>query len=168
MKRLRERSFIMRDFTKSMFSFSWAMSLFGIQQTLNLMRPSKAAEAFDNVTQATEGEMSDALKAAFRAGDNLQRELVDLTLGVFTGQGFNPGRWMRMTSDVMNQSAEAVGQGMRAATTGAQQASSGWGPSTTCSQDQARNTRPDARHAAASSTSQGWGPMPSSAGDSRK
>ena len=136
----------MRDFAKSLFSFSWAMSLFGIQQTLNLMRPSKVAEAFDNVTQATEGEMSDALKAAFRAGDNLQRELVDLTLGILTGQSLNPDGVIKMSSDVMRQSNEVVQQGIRMASGMAQRsaetasqytqalphnsqrASSGWGP----------------------------------------
>jgi len=118
----------MRDFTKSVFSFSWALSLFGVQQTLNLMRPSKASQAFDNVTEATKQEMGDALKATLKAGDNLQRGLVDLTLGVFTGQAFNPSRLMRMTSDMLNQSAEAIGQSMRAATSGGKPGSPGWCP----------------------------------------
>jgi hypothetical protein len=116
----------MREFTKSVFSFSWALSLFGIQQTLNLMTPSKAAKALNNVTEATKGEMGETLKATFRAGDNLQRELVDLALGFSTGQSLNPSRWMRMTSDVMKQTAEVVGQGVQAATAGAKQAASGW------------------------------------------
>lgn len=125
----------MRDFTKSMFSFSWAMSLFGIQQTVNLLMPAKAAKAFDNVTDATTEQFDDVLKAAFRAGDNAQRGMLDLMLCAFTGQAFNPSRWTRMTSDMMQQSAEAIGQGMRAATSNSQQRScaepprsEGWGP----------------------------------------
>jgi len=145
----------MRDFTKSVFSFSWAMSLFGIQQTLNLMSPSKASEAFEHVTEATKEEMGDTLKATFRAGDNLQKGLVDITLGLFTGQALNPSRWMRMTSDVMNQSAEAVGQGMRAATSSGQQAAAGWEAPRTSTQTQA------------SSASQGRGPRPSSGASSK-
>src|SRR4051812_33043057 len=99
----------MRDITKSMFSFSWAMSLFGVQQAVNLFSPSKATKAFDNVTGATKEQFDDVLKATFRAGDNLQRGMVDMMLGVFSGQAFNPSRLTRMTSDVMQQSAEAVG-----------------------------------------------------------
>lgn len=80
----------MRDLTKAMLRFPWALSLFGLQQTLNLLRPAQATEALDKVTAATAGEFDDLLKAAFRAGDNLQRGLVDLSFGLFTGQAFNP------------------------------------------------------------------------------
>jgi hypothetical protein len=125
----------MRDFTKSMFSFSWAMSLFGVQQAANLFMPSKATKAFDNVTEATKEQFDGVLKAAFRSGDNMQRGMVDMMLGVFTGQAFNPCRWTRMTADVMQQSAEAVGQGMRGAASDCRQNPSagrprpeGWGP----------------------------------------
>ena len=41
-----------RDLTKSAFSFSWAMSLFGVQQIANLLSPAKAARAFDLVASA--------------------------------------------------------------------------------------------------------------------
>ena len=118
----------MRDFTKSVFSFSWALSLFGFQQTLNIMNPSKAAKAFDHVTEAAMAGMGDPLKSTFKAADNLQRGMADLTPGLLTGEALNPSKWVKMTSDVINQSAEAVGQGIRAATSGGSQAASGWGP----------------------------------------
>jgi hypothetical protein len=126
----------MRDFTKSVFSFSWALSLFGVQQALNLMRPSRAIGAFDKVTEASKKEMGDTLKATFKAGDDLQRGLMDMTVGIFTGQALNPGRWMKMTSDLMKQSAEAVGQGMRAASSSGQQGASGWGAASASVQSQ--------------------------------
>lgn len=105
----------MREFTKSMMSYTWAMSLFGVQQMVNVFRPSKASESFENVTKATEDEFGDAMKAAFRAGDNLQRGLVDLTFGVFTFGMFDRGGSSRSTGDVGRQTAEAMRQGMRAA-----------------------------------------------------
>jgi hypothetical protein len=105
----------MREFTKSMTSYMWAMSLFGVQQMVNVFRPSKAVESFENVTGATEEEFGDALKATFRAGDNLQRGLVDLTFGVFTlGMFSGRGGGSGTTSNVGQQSAEAFRQGMRA------------------------------------------------------
>lgn len=133
----------MREFTKSMTSYTWAMSLFGLQQMINVFRPGKATGSFNNVTKATEDEFGDALKATFRAGDNLQRGLVDvtfgvLTLGMFDGGGARAtsegaqqagdaarqtGDAMRQTGDaarqsgrVVNQTADIVGQSLQAAT----------------------------------------------------
>jgi hypothetical protein len=90
----------MREFTKSMMSYTWAMSLFGVQQMVNVFRPSKAVESFDHVTEATEEQFGDALKAAFRAGDNVQRGMVDLTFGVFTFGMFDRrgGGWPRTSA----------------------------------------------------------------------
>ena len=36
----------MRELTKSVMSYTWAMSLFGVQQMVNALRPSKATESF--------------------------------------------------------------------------------------------------------------------------
>src|SRR5713101_24063 len=114
----------MREFTKSIFSFSWAMSLFGVQQTTNLLSPAKAAKAFDAVTEATEGQFTDVLKASFDAGDKLQRNAVDLTLGMFSGEALNPNKWIRMASDAAKQSAEAVTKGLQGVTSTVRQAAS--------------------------------------------
>lgn len=75
----------MRDFTQSMLRFSWAMSLFGVQQVANLLAPSKAAKAFEDVAQAAEAELGNLLKGTFRAGDALQRGFVDRALGSTPG-----------------------------------------------------------------------------------
>jgi hypothetical protein len=105
----------MRDFMKSMMSYTWAMSLFGVQQMVNVFRPSKATESFDNVTDATREEFGDALRATFRVGDNLQRGIVDLTFSVFSmGMFDGRGGGSRTASDVGRQSADAFRQGMRA------------------------------------------------------
>jgi len=140
----------MRELTKSIFSFSWAMSLFGIQQTTNLMSPEKAAEAFDAVTEATAGQFTDVLKTSFDAGNKLQRNAVDLTLGMFSGEALNPNKWMRMASDAAKQSAEAVTKGVQGVTSTVQQAAS----SATKSSGGAPST-------GSASKGQGWGPMPS-------
>ena len=81
----------MREFTKSMTSYTWAMSLFGLQQMVNVFRPGKACESFDHVTKATEDQFGEALKATFRAGDNLQKGFVDMTLGMLTLGMFDRG-----------------------------------------------------------------------------
>src|SRR5205814_5543754 len=148
----------MRDFTKSFFSFSWAMSLFGVQQATNLLSPAKAAKAFDSVAEATTGQFTDALKTTFDAGDKMQRSAVDLTLGMFTGEALNPNKWMRMASDAAKQSTEAVTKGMQGVTSTVQQAAS----SVTAQGSSAgTGSAPDTGGASTASSRQGWGPMPS-------
>ena len=122
----------MREFTKSMVSFSWSMSLFGMQQLGNLLtrpdpnRPkSKAAEAFDCVTRATEEQLGDILKESFKAGDKVQRALVDMMLGNWMSQGMNPGSMMQTASDAMRQATGCCGQNAGGDTG---QESQGWGP----------------------------------------
>ena len=102
----------MREFTKSMTSYTWAMSMFGLQQMVNIFRPGKATESFNNVTKAAEEEFDDAMKATFRAGDNLQKGLVDMTFGVLTLGIFDRGG-SRATSNIARQTGEAFRQGGR-------------------------------------------------------
>ncbi len=143
----------MREFTKSIFSFSWAMSLFGVQQTTNLLSPAKAAKAFDAVTEATEGQFTDVLKASFDAGDKLQRNAVDLTLGMFSGEALNPNKWIRMASDTARQSAEAVAKGAQGLTSTVRRAASTAAQTGGVGTAQARDR--------GASQSAGWGPVPS-------
>lgn len=102
----------MREFTKSMTSYTWAMSMFGIQQVINVFRPERATDSFNNVTKAAEEEFDNALKATFRAGDNLQKGLVDMTFGVLTLGLFDRGG-AGASSDIARQTGEAFRQGGR-------------------------------------------------------
>ena len=111
----------MRELTKSMLSFSLAMPLFGMKQMMEMAIPrdpsrpfGKATDSFDAVTGATAGQMDGALKGAFQAGDRLQRGVVDLMLGAFTGESFDLNRMMRMTSDMVQTSVGVVTRGMGA------------------------------------------------------
>jgi hypothetical protein len=146
----------MREFTKSIFRFSWAMSLFGIQQTTNLMSPEKAAKAFDSVTDTTEAQLTDALKTTFNAGDKLQRSAVDMTLGMVSGEGLNLNKWMRMASDTAKQSAEAVTKGLEGVSSTVRQAAS-----SVAAQGPGAGSASDTGGAPGASQRQGWGPMPS-------
>lgn len=119
---------MIRDLTKSMLSFSWGMSLFGVTQLINSMTPEKATGAFNAVTRATEAQLSDVLKGAFKAGDQLQRGVVDMTFGMLTLDALNPSKMMKMASDVMQQTTGASGQSAQARPTGSQEQATGWGP----------------------------------------
>jgi len=139
----------MRELTKSMMSYGWAMSVFGAQQMFNLMTPGqggdpcdKAAKAFNDVTQATSETLDNPLKAAFNDGNKMQAGMVDMMLGGFMSAGMDPGRWMRAGNDAMQQmtnlgkrAAQAAGptspspeDGPASGTTQTAPSSSGWGP----------------------------------------
>jgi hypothetical protein len=124
---------MLRDLTKSVLSFSWAMSLFGVEQLADTLLPQgpgqpthRSTAAFNEVTRATEEQLGSVLKGIFKAGDQMQRSMVDLMFGFLTLETLNPSQMMRMTSDAMRQTTGAFGQGFaRGPSTPPQ---GGWGP----------------------------------------
>ena len=72
----------MREVAKSMLGFSWAVSLFGVQQLAKLVTPSSespqtTASQFDEATRAVQGFLNETVAQQFRAGDEWQRRVVD-------------------------------------------------------------------------------------------
>lgn len=162
----------MRDLTKSIASFSWAMSLFGARQLANLFRPSEAAESFDAVTQATERQLGDVLRSAFQMGDRIQRGMVDITFGLMGMSGLEADRWAGAAADAMGRAADAAGSGLRGASWGPAQ-ETGWGPmpqrdaTGVASTGAAAAAAAGQAAAAAQSTIAqpgGWGPVPAERG----
>jgi hypothetical protein len=114
---------MIRDLTKSMISFSWGMSLFGAKQFTNLLTPEKATSAFNAVTQATEEQLGDGLKGVFRAGDQLQKGMVDLSVSFLTLEALNPNQVVKVASDILRQTAGAFSQVGQAGPSGSQERS---------------------------------------------
>jgi haloalkane dehalogenase len=88
----------MREFSKSLLSYSWAMSVFGLQQLFNLFTPpgpsrttSPATDAFNRVACSVEDQLGGSMGEFFRAGDQLQRGAVDAFARVL-----NPADWGQM------------------------------------------------------------------------
>jgi hypothetical protein len=107
----------MRELTKSMLSFSWAMPLFGMRQMMSMTMPQDASrpwghaeDGFDAVTGVAQRQLDGAWASAWKTGDQLQRQMVDLMFGVFSGDAWNPNRWLQMTSDMMQGGMGAVRQ----------------------------------------------------------
>jgi hypothetical protein len=112
---------------KSMISFSWAMSLFGVEQLVNAVTPrdpsrpvDEATGAFYSVTSATEKQFDDLATEAFESGDRLQRGMLDLAYSVLTFDALTARRMMMVTFEVMQVLAETLkffmpGQDSRAA-----------------------------------------------------
>lgn len=85
----------MREVAKSMLGFSWAVSLFGVQQMARLMTsssvsPEAMASQFDEASRAVQGFLNDTVAQQFRAGDEWQRRLVDTVFDAASLQAMDP------------------------------------------------------------------------------
>jgi len=88
---------MVRDVTKAMVSFTWAMSVFGMQQLANamLLDQKKVTEDSDVATQALAANLGQLPSAVFLLGDSMQRELLRNTFSLL-----EPSAW--------NQNSDAV------------------------------------------------------------
>jgi hypothetical protein len=99
----------MFDFAKSAVSFAWAMSVVGLQETMAFIQnpqegrqPDKAASTLRSATHAARNELGDMYKAAFEAGDRVQREMIDSVAQYLTAENFyNPDKAFRAGTDLL-------------------------------------------------------------------
>ncbi len=108
----------MRELTKSLLSFSWAMSLFGLQQTTALFLPQtyrRTAGSFETVSRATEGQFGPSLRSTFQSFDRVQRGFVDLTFNFLRLDLLDPTRALGAGADLLQRSASATARATAAA-----------------------------------------------------
>jgi len=89
---------MVRDFTKSAISLSWALSLLGLRQTFNLFRPGqqRGNDMIAPITQSAVNQFDDSLRGIYRSGDSLQSGAVDMAfLWLNPVNWFNPNAWLR-------------------------------------------------------------------------
>jgi hypothetical protein len=86
---------MIRELTKSALSFSWALSLLGIKQVVNLGRSGQSGgDPFGPVTQVAVSQLDESMKGIFRSGDNLQSRMVDMAfVSMNPVNWINPSRW---------------------------------------------------------------------------
>ena len=102
----------MREFTKSMLGYSWAVSLFGIKQLTNIIMPPAAGRPanrtrsdFDSATRATTEYLDGTFKEVYKTGDQLQRSLVDTLSDVLSSDV--PNRVQNAVSDILQRFKQA-------------------------------------------------------------
>jgi hypothetical protein len=105
----------MRDLTKSFFSFSWTMSLLGLEQLTNLLseersgnRRERMAKAFDAVTKATVEQLGTRTSKLYESGDKLQRETVDLMFDLSRPEELKPRKVLDRAADLVESTADAM------------------------------------------------------------
>jgi len=90
----------MREVAKSMLGFSWAVSLFGIQQMSKAMSSATQPEALtaaevEEVSRAVQSHLFGATAMQFRAGDEWQRRLVDVMFDAASLQSLDPRKMVQ-------------------------------------------------------------------------
>lgn len=80
----------MRELTRSMIRFTWAMPLLGVNQVASLVTPENRrrpldgpTETFDALAEVAVGQMSPGLRNLYDQGEQIQRRVVDAFFGVF-------------------------------------------------------------------------------------
>lgn len=110
----------MRELTKSITSFSWAMSLFGARQALTFLQQPipngdhPASRGFEAVTRTAGSSLDGWMRGVFEAGDRLQRSTVDLMFSFVTLGNGDLGRVGRAT----DRAVRATGGALQAAVPG--------------------------------------------------
>jgi hypothetical protein len=103
----------MREFTKSTMSTGLAMSLFGIQQLMSLVRSARPGTArrtsnsFDAVAQSMVDQCGDSLRETFHTTDKIQRGLVDLTFRMLSLNAARSPNGTSSTVGPMQQATDA-------------------------------------------------------------
>ncbi|HXD33081.1 MAG TPA: hypothetical protein VN643_18310 [Pyrinomonadaceae bacterium] len=120
----------MRELTKSILSYTWSSTLFGLQETISLFTPQGwrqtggAVESFEMITRVTADQMGEAARRTFKVGDDMQRKSMDMvfdvvTLGVFENgpDQSNPSSSSasRSSLNMGEQTVAAFTQGLQAA-----------------------------------------------------
>jgi hypothetical protein len=177
---------MIRDFAKSAISFSWALSLLGMKQAVNLMRPGqqRGGDLLGPMTQVAVDQLDDSTRGIFRSGDTLQARAVDLAFAwINPATWINPNVWLHplsncgqqgasngQASNRFAQAAAGIGQAFNQAATSFTQAVSqttaGLAQAVTSSSQRPQNA-PGVSVPVAAATpvsndraTAGWGPMP--------
>ena len=104
----------MRDFgstfTKSILRFSWGMSLFGVQQMVNVLKPDDPSRPFDDVAEEVRDQLGDNLRYAYIAGEQFQGHMVDMVANLCSAEGCQPNRWVNIPNEVVRRASETFKQ----------------------------------------------------------
>lgn len=105
----------MRDLTKSFMSFSWAMTLFGLDQLRHLVADDDSGERrqrisgdLDAVTVAAKDRLSERNASMFDSGQSLQNDMVDLTFDIVRGEELKPRKILDRAADFVEDSADTL------------------------------------------------------------
>lgn len=131
----------MRDVTKSIGSFSIALTVYGAQQTTDWVRRAASPEdhpagapaapdGLETVSRTAQGELTGYFRNLYEAGDRLQRTWIDLGWGFLDGSAWEPRKALDLSATAVKDSVAAFAQLLPGSSTCRRPAGEpcGWGP----------------------------------------
>jgi hypothetical protein len=74
---------MLQDLTKSALSLSWALSLLGVKQAMNMVQPNQQpTNVFGPLAQAAAEQLDESMKDIYRSGEQIQGRVVDMAFTV--------------------------------------------------------------------------------------
>jgi hypothetical protein len=106
----------MRELTKSLFGFSLAMTLLGLEQLRHLLeheaegdhREDRIRGDLDNVRSAAEQHFGERAQRLYESGERFQRELLDLLFDIAKSERIKPDKVVNLAADMAEKSAESL------------------------------------------------------------
>ena len=99
---------MMKNLAKSMFRFSWAMGVMGVDQAVQLLGPNrdlkKTGETLDAVSDAATSSLDDDWKQVYEAGEHFQSGMIDTVSRVAKDSWSNPGKAMNNAWEDLDRS----------------------------------------------------------------
>ena len=125
----------MREFVKSFATFSWALAVYGLSQTGNVLRgwpttaPTlKATESFKETSQALEKQFDTLDNTIFKPVDAIQRAAIDVTFNFFSPNTLNPQTILQTSQYLLRWGAGLATQFIPGGRIGTGGPPAGWGP----------------------------------------
>lgn len=99
----------MRDFTKSAFSFSWAISLLSINRASDMLSGTQYRDMLAPMTQIATDQLDQFLREIYRSGDDLQARVVDLAFSwVDPAAWLKPEKWQSLLPGVVSKQQDSL------------------------------------------------------------
>ncbi len=125
----------MREFVKSIASFSWALSVYGFSQAGNLLRglPTKAptlkaTESFETTTGVIKDQFDAVDNAIFSPVNTVQTALIELTFNFLQPSTFNPKTVWETSQNLFKWGVGVATQFIPGGRIGTGGPPTGWGP----------------------------------------
>ena len=121
----------MQEGAKTVLQFSWAVSVFTMQELVQLFScRGTAAESLAAVSNSTDqiaNQLKDPWQSLFRTGAEMQRMATDATFRTLSG-GADVSSWMQMSSEMVQRGLDAMNLVRPGAVPWHGGETTGWGP----------------------------------------
>lgn len=97
----------MRELAKSMFRFSWAMGMLGVDQATQMVSSKdgwrNSSESLDAVSDAASDQLGDTMKGYYKAGEHLGDGLAETASKAVSSDWTQPGKAMNATWESLDR-----------------------------------------------------------------